>query len=990
MNWKDLALCAGALLLIILLLAGCGGSGSAPGNNVANNLIEGVASKGIINGGQVKVHGINDDGTKGAELGSDLTNLDGQYSIDIGTFNGPVIVEVVGGSYTDEASGSVVGNNTLRAVIPPANGNRNAAITPLTEIAVQLADGSYTLNRINNANAAVAVLMGGADILETQPPDINEDMSGATDAEKDYTLLLAAISQMIEDGSAADVDDAIAIIKDDLEDDGELAVDGSGAGDLLQDALGNFVNSADNNTGLILDDITLDEALVEAADMDLVKFVMTKVEDDYDLDGIADDVVFNEYDNTCENRTVYEYDGDYQEGNPADGILDESYTYAYDDEGRVTRMEHYVGANLTLSEITTYVYNASGLSEIEIVRAFDSALRGRITYTYDASGNMTVEFTDSFINVYQSQKNYAYDASGNMILEQHDTDANGEVDSQKFYAYDVSGNQIYYGYDPDGDDAVTYYQRQTYDSDGNRLTSVYGPEVAGIETITALVTYIRDQYGNTLLSHTDTGGDGVIDSTHTFEYEYDAYGNMTRLNGDWFSDGIIDQSTIYTWQACNLPQVPFLFSGTDGVNEAELWTSDGTEAGTFMVMDIEFSDTQGGSFPVDYTIMGNKAYFRAYDTTHGYELWVSDGTEAGTHIVIDLWAGTSFSNPQYLTVFNDKLYFWAYDGGVGTNALWVTDGTEAGTVKHLDKDSNQLIAPNNFAVLGDMLMFSSSILGSDYELWVTDGTQAGTHLVKDIYPGSTSSGIRNIFSFGGKVYFMADDGVHASELWTSDGTDAGTYMVKDINSSGPMNGSGAKYFRDSGDGRFFFKANDGVHGYEPWVSDGTEAGTHMVKDVDPDDVFSAHFELWTFDGKALFGAADGVNGVELWISDGTEAGTQLLKDIYPGAIGSGPHDYRTVGGRVIFTAGDPVNGGELWVTDGTEAGTHIVKDITPGTGSSDLWDFRIYEDKLYFAANDGTHGNELWISDGTEAGTHITRDANPGFGDGYIGEEEDY
>lgn len=34
-------------------------------------------------------------------------------------------------------------------------------------------------------------------------------------------------------------------------------------------------------------------------------------------------------------------------------------------------------------------------------------------------------------------------------------------------------------------------------------------------------------------------------------------------------------------------------------------------------------------------------------------------------------------------------------------------------------------------------------------------------------------------------------------------------------------------------GVLFFKANDGVHGGELWKSNGTEAGTVMVKDIDP-------------------------------------------------------------------------------------------------------------------------------------------------------------
>src|SRR5919108_505689 len=73
---------------------------------------------------------------------------------------------------------------------------------------------------------------------------------------------------------------------------------------------------------------------------------------------------------------------------------------------------------------------------------------------------------------------------------------------------------------------------------------------------------------------------------------------------------------------------------------------------------------------------------------------------------------------------------------------------------------------------------------------------------------------------------------------------------------------------------------------------------------------------------------------ELRRSDGTAAGTRLVRDIAPGTESSPPFYLTRVGDFFLFQAYDPDHGFELWRSDGTAAGTELVKDIDPGrTGS---------------------------------------------------------
>jgi ELWxxDGT repeat protein len=180
----------------------------------------------------------------------------------------------------------------------------------------------------------------------------------------------------------------------------------------------------------------------------------------------------------------------------------------------------------------------------------------------------------------------------------------------------------------------------------------------------------------------------------------------------------------------------------------------------------------------------------------------------------------------------------------------------------------------------------------------------------------------------------------------------------------------------------FFVARDGVHGRELWKSDGTAAGTVMVKNIFPGDEPSDPRGITAVGATVFFAAAHPDHGTELWRSDGTATGTRLVKDIYLGEQSSAPRHVAQVGGTVYFSAKDRIHGRELWKSDGTEEGTMMVMDIAPGASSSISFppkpDLTESAGTTYFVADDGTHGPELWKTDGTSDGTSMVADVHPG------------
>ena len=380
----------------------------------------------------------------------------------------------------------------------------------------------------------------------------------------------------------------------------------------------------------------------------------------------------------------------------------------------------------------------------------------------------------------------------------------------------------------------------------------------------------------------------------------------------------------------------------------------------------------------------------------------------------DIAPGTKGSTPRACVEFDGKSFFVASPAGNGVSwYLFRTDGTAGGTAQFGGNPVGRELGR-----AGQRLFYSAQTPAAGMELWSSDGVGPGA-MVADLYPGATGAQPSGFVPLGDRLAFFATLAA-GLRLCVSDGTAAGT-----LDLAGASSQSAAAI-----SGWLFFAGADG----ELWKTDGTPAGTALVKDIRTGPGASSPSQLLAYQGRIWFLADDGFSGAELWYSDGTPLGTALFLDITPGNGGSAIRGLTIAGGQMFFAIGtrlyvtsgfvggtkevvanppfflanasglrplialgtsvyfagnNPSWGTELWRSDGTAPGTWMVKDIWPGStsglGGSDLW--QLGSRRLFFRAQSPVTGLEVWCSDGTTNGTLVSLDFVPGSGGGPFGSD---
>lgn len=352
-------------------------------------------------------------------------------------------------------------------------------------------------------------------------------------------------------------------------------------------------------------------------------------------------------------------------------------------------------------------------------------------------------------------------------------------------------------------------------------------------------------------------------------------------------------------------------------------------------------------------------YFTGRETLHGTELYSLNVNTFEPTRLTDLVSGPGGGGISWLTSYNGKLYFSAEDDqGLGKELFEYDPAT--GTAQMVidlypgQANSNPLF----LRVLGDHLYFSAKVLGKQ-DIYQYDSVNDEVVKIPSANPDGDSEAILGDI-WEDKIYFRAYTDDHGHELFSYDLQTKTTSIAYDL-IPGTESGNVGQPF--ASEGVLYFSGFEAAIANELFYFDTNTNEGGLIKDINLTTASSEPYEFTAFDGKLYFGAFEENTGREVWVYDPVNGTTALLVDQYPGIYSSQPGPFVAFDNRLFVAINFDGFGNELGYYDEANEEFVMVKDINAGSDSGGADLFLIFEDKLFFSARVATSNFDLLAYD---------------------------
>ncbi|MCB9891761.1 MAG: hypothetical protein H6832_07980 [Planctomycetes bacterium] len=264
------------------------------------------------------------------------------------------------------------------------------------------------------------------------------------------------------------------------------------------------------------------------------------------------------------------------------------------------------------------------------------------------------------------------------------------------------------------------------------------------------------------------------------------------------------------------------FSADDGTTGQELWVlpwRDPTNPNPVPRRVLDIRTGALGSYPKSLVAHKNVLYFTADDGVSGRELWRSDGTGSNTQRVADIAPGPADGIPDGLLTATPVYLFFVGNDQTHGREPWFSTGFVNGTNMIADlRPGPEGSDPREFTPLhSDRVAFSAEDGTHGRELWWTTALQP---TLVDLVPGARGSNPRDLFFSSNDLYCAVDDPLYGTEIWTVESLDmVNPRRLADLRQGFEGSRPPGGYAFDVAFRHVIFRADDGVHGVEPWVVD---------------------------------------------------------------------------------------------------------------------------------------------------------------------------
>jgi len=351
----------------------------------------------------------------------------------------------------------------------------------------------------------------------------------------------------------------------------------------------------------------------------------------------------------------------------------------------------------------------------------------------------------------------------------------------------------------------------------------------------------------------------------------------------------------------------------------ELWVTDGTREGTYRLVGEHegalYATSGRATLPVPELGL---FFFLTWDQEAGHELWTSDGTPEGTKI-IESASDSGLLFFTSLVAFEGEVFFLTAEPHRKGSRLSMgrTDGT-AGSARVFPAPVRRRVWDTDLVPAGGRLFL---IVERNFKpgqekgrpwrtLWKLKKNKKAFRLLGEL--GSENPRFHSLLTFASpdRLFFsIFRRGL--AEFWSTDGKGPPVLMADVSRGSGRAEYVFVEPWALSGK-RAFFQFYDAEHGYEPWITDGTPAGTERLADLCENDCSSSPFGLGVFRDSYLFQAEDERRGRELWRWRPAVDSVDFVADLCPGECSSYPFIHERVGHRLILAASESSGARRMW------------------------------------------------------------------------------